>query len=149
MGKLVRIEHIECSEWSGYSYLIAPDNITEEKLQEDANKALEQYLETKRNFEDLNPKPLYPSNRLEDYPDAITINEARRREFKEKEEWTKWQDARLKVGRSFGAYMVDLGYQFLYEVDMLEATVNWGHNHREIIDMDLTETDCTQIKNLE
>ena len=147
MEKLIEIRHIRCGESCGTTYLLASADITEEQVQQDVDKAFEHYLKAKADFKKINPKTLYPSNKLESYPDNITIAEARRIEHSQKEEYVKWNEEERKASRSFVAYMLDLGYWHLCDSsDSLEVTVDWGHRHGDTLDMGFTETDCTRNK---
>ena len=71
--KLVKIEHLRCGEYEGYTYLLAPDNITKEKFQEDVYKASKNYLKAKEDFKKMNERPKYLSPSLNEFPDNIKI----------------------------------------------------------------------------
>lgn len=142
--KLVRIEHIRCGEYDGYTYMLASDDITEEKLNDDVFKAMSNYLDAKAEFKKLNKRPERYNFNLDNIPDNMTITEAKEATKQRDKEIKEWDEAERKCTRSFGCWMRDLGYRFLSDAsddEILESSANWGHRHGEHIEYDTTKTD--------
>lgn len=142
--KLVRIEHIRCGDCEGYTYMLAPDEITKEKFDDDVWKAANGYLNAKENFKQLGKRPEYLNYNLDNMPGNMTVFEAKEAVRQRNEEIKEWDKAERKCTRSFGFWMQDLGYKFLGDAEdneILDSFVNWGHRHGEHIEYDMTETD--------
>lgn len=142
--KLVRIEHVRCGEYDGYTYMLAPDDTSEDKLDNDVFTAMNNYLNALGEFKKLNKRPERLYFNLDNIPDNVTMSEAKELTKQRDEEIKKWDDAERKCTRSFGCWMHDLGYRFLSEAEdneIMESSVNWGHRHGEHIEYDVTKTD--------
>jgi hypothetical protein len=142
--KLIKICHYRCSEYDGFDYFVAPDDITEEQVEKDIERTKELMKKEKEDFiamEGKRPNLLYLNQGAmpnEDFPENMTIKEAKekiRENAKKLDEWSKKEDA---AKTSFASHFLELktGYRSLHELDpteIIEMTADWGHNHGEII----------------
>jgi hypothetical protein len=145
MKKFVRIEHIRCGEFEGYTYLLAPENITQEQFEKDVDTATQNYFKAKEEFKKMSDKPKYVGTGIADFPEDMTIKEAKELYNKLTNERWNWESKERQVSKSFGFWMTDLGYLLLGDIEdgyIIETFVNWGHRHGEHIDYSLTDTDC-------
>jgi len=131
------MEHYRCGEISDTIYLIAPDDITEEQLNLDIKNSMNSYLEAQEKLKSASsPGDWFDSN-IDKYPDNITVGEIKQK----RNEFNNKQDKFLKIQRdakSFTAYMNELGYRLLYDLDedmgeIICGCVDWGHRHGEIM----------------
>lgn len=145
--KLVKINHIRCDEWTGTTYLLAPEDTTEEQLQKDVDTAEQNYLQSIKNFEDAGQKPKYINiNNFGELPNNLTVGEFNEMRIKRDQEIKEWDDKRDASTHNFAYYMRQLGYFDLNEdEDALEAEVNWGHRHGETLDISRTKLDVWDL----
>ena len=106
--KLVAITHYRCGEPDGHSFLLAKDDLTEEQFEKDVSIAQSNYLAKKEEFKTLREKPKYLSKSINDYPDDITILQAKKLINKNDEDLKKWREEEAKYSRTFLYYMYDL-----------------------------------------
>ena len=132
--KLVAITHYRCGEPDGHSFLLAKDDLTEEQFEKDVSIAQSNYLAKKEEFKTLREKPKYLSKSINDYPDDITILQAKKLINKNDEDLKKWREEEAKYSRTFLYYMYDLWYKNIYDYDddeVLNVYADWGHEHGE------------------
>jgi len=134
--KLVRIEHNRCGEWSATTHLLAPDHITEEQLEQDAEKAMAAFLKVRDEFEKAGKRPkLHMSQTIDKFPDHMTIAEAKEVVASHRQKCDEWSEKRKAAVRSFGEHMTDLGYTRIPMAEgIMSATISWGHRHGEYLD---------------
>lgn len=138
--KLVRIIHYRCGEFDSSTYLLAPDDITEEQLEKDANTAFQNHINAIEEYKNSGNEPLY-RQKLEDFPGHVTIAEAQSIIEKAKEQAIDFEKKKRKAFRSFGDFMVELGYILLGFEDegiIPETYINWGHRHGDPLNMSST-----------
>ena len=138
--KLVKINHYRCGEWSGRTFLWAPDDITEEKLDEDIEKAYKDHINAIEEFKKITEKgSMWPKSSVFDFPGEMTMAEAQKIIEEEKAKGRKYDKKKTEAVRSFGHFMAKLGYVQLgsgYDEDfILETDVYWGHRHGDPINM--------------
>lgn len=136
--KLCKISHYKCDEFDGHTFLLGPDNITEEQLSKDAEEAVNYHLNKLREFNNQPDKPAYPR-----YPDLdkvdpnTTCGELVEQYKKDQVNYKNWETLRRESSGSFMTVMSSKGYKRLsnYEGEqeitgkILVTTAYWGHNH--------------------
>ena len=136
--KIVKIEHIQCNEHQGYTYILAPEHLSITNIREDVYKARNAYL---KHLKSLPTYPGYPNISLLDvWPDDITVREAKKLLVERKKEQKEYQIALESARRSFGSFLLDAGYQLLSEQDS-DIELDWGHNHKLAINLSSIECD--------
>jgi hypothetical protein len=150
--KLVAVTHYRCGEYDGMTYLLAPDDITEDKFDDDVETAMKNHLKAIDDFKSSEPAPsgLY-RDRIVDFPDDMTISEAKKKIEEIKKKQKEYEDKKRKAVRSFGAYMEDLGYEILSWSSMEDrsfftGTVWWGHRHGDPLNYECMEADYHPFK---
>lgn len=131
--QLVRISHSRCQEWDGTSFVLAPDNWSEDTINQKLDAAMNAYFEVLDALrQDQNGKP-YPNLGFIDYkgnPDK-TVREVQD-EHKQKQDANKaWETEHNKRNSGFDSFLTDQGFTSIYsetsEVLVFEA--DWGHHH--------------------
>jgi hypothetical protein len=75
----------------------------------------------------------------------MTIKQAKEYIKKQDENRKIWNEEERKASRSFVAWMIDLGYSYLVDVEDDEVMVGyvyWGHRHGENIEYGTTNIDA-------
>ena len=139
--KLVKCSHYRCGEIDGTTYLMAPDGTTEEEFEKDAQESADWQIAAIQRWRGSHEKPKqpsYPYPTLHDFPDSMTIAEARAIHEEGKKQWEEYRRLEQETTKPFAEYMRTRGYLPLWEYegeDMLTATVSWGHPHGLYIEM--------------
>ena len=133
--KLVRCDHYRCAELDGTTYLIAPDDTTEEQLEKDAQEAADWQIEAIIRWRTQHERPTssraYKSC-ITDYPDDMTMREAKALQERDRKEAEKLSQLERDATKEFSEYMRQRGYIPLWEYDgedTLSTPVSWGHSH--------------------
>lgn len=135
--KLARVEHDRCGEWAATTFLMVPDELTEEEFRLAIRRARDSYDADARAFLESKSAPSYPyAQDYEKYPDDMTMKEVRQAREDKKREYKEWEERRSRASQSFGTYLLREieGSQNLHEAPALEGSVNWGHQHGRSID---------------
>jgi len=122
--KLIKVEHLQLGERKGYTFLMGPDNITPEKLQQDVTTAMDNYYKAKNRLSALEPKPRTLT--LSDFPGSTSVDNAFAAIKKSKEDLALWKDREVVTTKPFSYYMEVLGYVLLGEAEATKAIANWG-----------------------
>jgi len=93
-------------------------------------------------------RPNWPGERLADYPNDLTVKEAKELYERRRVEHAEWLDRKRSVERSFGAWLFELDYVPLHDADAVEVYLSWGHQHNEELNMSLSDTDCSPKENI-
>jgi hypothetical protein len=140
--KLAKVDHIRCGEYSATTFLMVPDELTEDEFHDAVQRAKDKYLEALAEWRDAKPVN-HPGNALTIYPgkppaypletslgDMLADLAAKREKYQE------WEDKRSRALQNFGSFLRDeiAGSHWIWQTEQPSATVNWGHFHGEPID---------------
>lgn len=131
--KLARVEHFRCGDYAGYTYVMAPDDTTEERFQQDVNTAVTQYLAALDQFNQQNPPVDFLDIRTHEFPAGTTVEQARAMVKTRDQENHDWHVRRATLTHEFGHYLKPLGYVLVGEAEHIEAEADWGHRHGQEI----------------
>ena len=146
--KLVRVGHYKCDSVDYYTYLLAPEDKTQEQIEEDVATATSNHLNALKTFETAS-KPKYLQGLLREFSEDITIQEANRLLEENHLADNEYNKLRNQAGQSFMYWMRQIGYKDLSEAeDTIEVEAYWGHNHGLSIDVSKTDTDYKPVKRL-
>jgi len=148
MRRLVRVQHYRCGEWHGDTYALSPDDASDSRIETDVRKAFDHYMQAKQEFNKQQQRPNWPGERLADYPNDLTVKEAKELYERRRVEHAEWLDRKRSVERSFGAWLFELDYVPLHDADAVEVYLSWGHQHNEELNMSLSDTDCSPKENI-
>jgi hypothetical protein len=143
--KLVKVDHIRCAEWSGSTYVWAPNEWDEEQIENAVRTARQDYLDA-LNLARENQQPpndyRYGPPPFAKYPDKKVSEVIEEWEAK-KAEYSAWEKEQAKTKRSFMNFLALQGFTWLgsNEDDVIEVDVDWGHMHGTRIDYGETESD--------
>lgn len=131
--KLIKIEHNRCEDWDGSSYLWAPKDFTEDKIEDDILYAQKEYEKdtTIAIANKENPKLIYkPYSPIPfgNYPDK-TVKEVQEIWEQERIKYNEWQSKLKPAAQSFENYLIKKGYVNFYEGEMETYIAYWGHRH--------------------
>ena len=141
--KLARIEHIRCDEQDGITYVMAPDDTDEDKLQVDVTAARDLYFKALDDFKAQGDHPGWVTAG-DDWPDDTTIGEIKRLIKENGEARAAYNNKRSALIHQFGYYLEKFGYTPLWRYeDVLEATAYWGHAHGVSIKYSAPQVDFT------
>lgn len=150
--KLVRVDHYRCGEIDGVTYLWAPDDTDEKKLDADIAAAIVKHDVVREEFREQGPKPPHLTmHDIDKFSRDMTVGEAIKKIKEAQEKRKKWDCLERRVTRSFGSHMRELGYIPLGwmddeedgGVDIIHSFAYWGHRHGQSIDYTTTDTDYT------
>lgn len=128
--KFVRIEHERCDEWNGYTYAFAPDEWSEDDIDNAVQRAQKSYLEQVRAAKEGVPKPHYEPavTFYERHPD-LTIREAKAKYAEKAKELADWQARARQQTTSFETFLTREGFIPLGDADAVDIDLDWGHRH--------------------
>jgi hypothetical protein len=134
--KLAKVEHIRCDDPIATSYLMVPDELSEEELASAADRANQAWWRAAQTFAQYNAQPRgRPASKvLDDFRDDLTIRQAKllweaaERERKELEE--RWREAQVDFTTLLRREIP--GSEYIEDFPALEATCHWGHGTKII-----------------
>lgn len=130
--KIIKVTHYRCAEYDKCEYYVAPDAMTVEEISKVLEKAQEAYLVALAAWEALLPKPAFPGTNISDFPEEITIAEAKRRVAEAMRCREEIETKRRAIELSFDSVLSKLNIIVVRSVHVsedLEFTVDWGHRH--------------------
>lgn len=127
--KLARVEHIRCGEYAGYTYLMVPDDLTEEQFQQDVNEVVAEYVRDVDLFNQQDPPVALLDIRTHEFPPGTTVEQARAIVKVREQESNDWYARRAAFAKDFSHYIKARGYIPIHEADHLAADADWGHRH--------------------
>lgn len=148
---IVYVRHVRCDEPRDGDYYVAPDGLTKEKFEADVDAAQKAYLEARKQFELMTPKPdpwVTWINQYEDerngIKDDMTVKEVRALKEQRVAEAKAYEDAKAKASGSFHDHLASLGYKRVVDLrtwenkegdepEVLVAEAEWGHRHGQRI----------------
>lgn len=146
--KLIRIVHYRCSEVDCATYMMAPDEWSEDQIDEKLRDAQGKYLEA---FElaKKDEKPPHESKDLYSYQvfareenldrTAREIIEERDRMRAERK---VWQDKQWQTKKQFSSFLSEQGFISLWNDDVAEEyELDWSHRHGQRLDYDKNVSD--------
>lgn len=144
--KLIKLSHERCSDFAATTYVFAPDEWDEDKIQDEITLAQEEYLRVLKVLNQDDPRP-YPyvynfTYFLKDCPDDMTIGEYRAEMERQNLANEEWEQKRSKRNHSFDSFLSQRGFIPLWDNDEItELDVYWGHNHGLGIQYGVDKTD--------
>jgi hypothetical protein len=132
-GRLVRITHYRCGEWSDTSYVWAAESLSDEQLKELCNLARSACLKAEQDGKkEAPPYPQEPNVRL--VPAQTTAGEMLAFHLNQKAEYEAWQKKRDEGRRTFEDWLCELSGGKVVNLraatdDQNEISVSWGHIH--------------------
>jgi hypothetical protein len=134
--KLAKVEHIRCDDPVATSYLMVPDELSEEELASAADRANQAWWRAAAAFEADAPVQIGrpPSAMLDHFPDHLTIHQA-------KALWAAAEAERMQRDKRRREAQVDFttllrreipGSEYIEDFPALEATCHWGHGTKII-----------------
>jgi len=158
--RLICIRHMRCDDYEGVTYAVALDAKTDDDVSNDVEAARAEHLQAIEAFRKASPPPPFACSGINDYPDDMTIAEAKRAH--DAVEAARWDYSALerKAKQSFGTRLQSKGYVLLQDLNdgendgplaelitgMLFVEVYWGHYHGYDFDTSTTDTDCVPGK---
>jgi hypothetical protein len=134
--QLVRIENIRCAEWDSNTWILAPDEWDEDKIQEQVDKAMDAYIDTLDKLRENKKGKPFPNLRYA--PDYKAHPERTVREIDEEYDRKKianqeWEKEHKDRNLGFENFLMNQGFFSLYDDEadsfIVEASANWGHRH--------------------
>lgn len=137
--KIVKIDHSFCGGIRDYTFFVAPDETTQEKLNNDVRTATENYWAAYNET----IKPIRPSKDyfnhygrkiLEEFPENTTIKEAIMILEENEKEWERYTLQRRNIeDLYFDRFFEELGYKQLKDCEYLYSVAIWGHQHGHFV----------------
>lgn len=128
--KLIHVVHNRCGEPQGSTYLIAPDDKTNDDIERDVKEVTKEHLE--RLKKEKSQRPEHFDTNLHRLPETMTIAEVKAKEKEYNEAEKIWDRERIARTQSFGQLMKERGYMplgWLGEKEIPTFQANWGHSH--------------------
>lgn len=142
--KLVTIKHEKCMEYIGITFVWAPDDWDQARIDLAAVEARDAYLTALKvaQEESAPPNEYRPYGRapFEKYPQS-TVERVQQMWDAKKAEYEVWETEQRSTRKRFASFLTDAGFTSIYEHSDYEVEVDWGHNHGLGIDPSETETD--------
>lgn len=132
--RLARIRHYRCNEIDGVSYVLIPDEMSEDALQYLADSAVKAYLDAERAAAAIiGPKQIGYGPQYEKHPEK-TVAEIKGEYDREFAQWKADEEIRKQGRLRFSDHLARLSDQkikryFDEDPSILEIEVSWGHNH--------------------
>lgn len=140
--KLVKIQHYRCDEPRYITLAWAPDEMTEDQVQERVHNAQNAYLAQLKAWKQHKEQEAPAVPWTLDYDQHLdkTVREVKEIHAQKKAAYNEWEKVQTGFKRSFGQYLDDEGLtEFWAEDPELSLTVDWGHRHGESLDLSPTE----------
>lgn len=132
--KLARIFHRRCDDYSGYTFVLAPDDWDDARIQAEAKEAQRAYLEEygkalKTQAGEGVRNPGYSPN-YDAHPDK-TVAEVKAEWETARDAYKAWEADQRKTRQKFEDFLTDCGFVSLWSDDAapVKAEVDWGHRH--------------------
>jgi hypothetical protein len=132
--RLVRISHLRCSDYDRSSWMIAPKDWDDEKIEDEIYAAqdayLKQYQVAKLNNEFAGPP--YPGYvpKYADCPPDMTIAEVQADHLAKMNAYNDWKKKDDQTKRTFESFLTDQGFETIWHTDeVLAVECDWGHRH--------------------
>jgi hypothetical protein len=141
--QLVRIEHERCGEWSGYTYVGAPQDWSQEQIEEAVTNAEKKYLATFEQAREESPRPPYVTlSQIGEANPDLTYREVQELVAEKQRAVGEWQSRQWKQSKKFEDFLDTEGFKRLRDIDPdADVVVNWGHNHGKSLRYGDEETD--------
>ena len=140
--QLVKVEHLQLGERNGYTFLVSPEEVTPEKLQQDVNTAMVNYYKARDRLHALEPKPRVLV--LSDFPGSTSVQDAFAAIKKSKEDLALWKEREVVTTKPFSYFMEVLGYISLSEAVAVKAVASWAIKHNEHLNYGITTVETLQ-----
>lgn len=143
--KLVKITHLRCGEFRAATYVMAPNEWSEDEIDDKVFAAQEEYLaDLSRRYqqkeeEHKSGKVVYmpsPPNliQIKDAQGDKTIAEVWAEYEEKRAEYDAWSKEDRKGNNRFDHYLKKQGFSFLWECEGTEVEADWGHRHGSRLD---------------
>lgn len=135
--KLAKITHERCDEYDGYTYVVVPDEMTQEEFDNAVYSAQKEYIEFVTEYDKvkkiLNESSFAYNNPLmrfyDKYPDK-TVAEVKEIYAAKSAEHAEASKLKAQSYREFGTYLKDFGITPLVEYEAeINKDLDWGHRH--------------------
>lgn len=155
--KLGRIGHIRCGEWDASTFVWCPDDLTEEQFETIVHQAAKDYETALKEFKEANPPPKQPSfnldyrvSKTDEIPDEMTFGEYRKQKEEYDAERKAWDEKHKRINHGLMPFLREQGIRPFWDVGdddipLMEAEVNWGHQHG--VSIEYNETDVPSSYN--
>lgn len=131
--KVGRIDHQRCSEVQGYTLVAIPDDWSVIQFEAAVFHAQIIYESARAEFAaQQEPAPRSPFHResWRDFPDDMTIGEAKRQKDEADELYRAWSERRRQMEEGLAHFLAAEGLTLLRESEPEYAlTLDWGHAH--------------------
>ena len=133
MLKLACVSHSRCNELVAQTFLMVPEELTQEEFSAAVERAEKAYEADASAWEQGNSTPVHPMQfSWKKFPDTFTVGQLRAAEALAQAEYREWQKRKDTASRSFGFYLLReiTGSKDLWDnAEELNASVDWGHQH--------------------
>lgn len=131
--KPVAISHERCGDYEDWSYMLAPDDWDDDKIQDEIDEAMTDYIAALRTaIKEENPpnggKGRYGAVPYNDYPD-LTVREVQELWAKYKKEYDEWFETTKPTQATFEMFLGKRGFAYPWDDDDAVYYAHWGHMH--------------------
>lgn len=138
--QIVCITHIRCSEYTATTYVCAPQEWSQEIIEERIRLAQQEYLAATAVVLSAPPNNYrrYGSPPFTDHP-TQTVQWIIDMWQEKKKEWDEWNATQNGTTKRFSAFLTDQGFLDLYDQADIKSSLDWGHLHG--VNLNYGETD--------
>lgn len=136
---VIRVEHVQCGEYSGSDYLFAPEGKGEDWIRKQVHEVVDEMIADARKLRELAPEPTYHPEYAK-FPDK-TVREVREAHEVAREQWRQSKQEHGTLSRSFTIRMRERGFKLVGDMPAMEVQAYWGHNHG--LELNYTKSEWT------
>jgi endonuclease YncB( thermonuclease family) len=137
--KLAKIDHYRCGDYDSTLYVVIPDDMTVDQLDELVSLASDKAIEAERVGQGV--APVYPRRDIliQTMPKTSTLAEVDSAFEEQKHEYDAFQKKKDEARRSFYSWLGEVSGDRImavhdYDFGDFEVSCSWGHNHGVSLD---------------
>ena len=138
--KLARISHFRCDSDENPCYVVIPDDMTEEQLDELVDTASNKAIKAERAAKGEAPNPPRKDTLIATMPKDATIADIDAAFEKQIQEYAAWKKRSNEGRKSFLTWLEEVSKGKVVSVSSYDSIVkvdcHWGHNHGLSMDYD-------------
>lgn len=130
--KLVHVTHRRCMDYDCATFVLAPDEWSEDEIETRLLAAQGAYAVAVRVALDGIEKVPYPSfPNVTNMPDDMTLAQVRAEHAEQKARYDAAEAKRREATKGFERFLVDAGFVSIWadEANAVQVECDWGHNH--------------------